>query len=92
MKYYFFKTVKDGSRNRLNPLPYQTSSDGTEIITKLNTQVAAGGMKLREAPSPEERAHMEPEAIPHGRGHHPPDGREDPFRPGGAQGGGISRG
>ncbi len=49
MKYYFFKTVKDGSRNRLNPLPYQTASDGTEIITKLNTQVAAGGMKLREA-------------------------------------------
>ena len=34
MKYYFFKTVRDGSRNR---------------IQKLNTQVAAGGMKLREA-------------------------------------------
>ena len=49
MKYYFFKTVKDGSRNRLNPLPYQTAPDGTQIIQKLNTQVAAGGMKLREA-------------------------------------------
>ena len=49
MKYYFFKTVKDGSRNRLNPLPYQTDPDGTQIIQKLNTQVAAGGMKLREA-------------------------------------------
>ena len=49
MKYYFFKTVKDGSRNRLNPLPYQTSSDGSPIMQKLNTQVAAGGMKLREA-------------------------------------------
>ena len=49
MKYYFFKTVKDGSRNRLNPLPFQTASDGTAIIQKLNTQVAAGGMKLREA-------------------------------------------
>lgn len=49
MKYYFFKTVKDGSRNRLNPLPYQTASDGTPIMQKLNTQVAAGGMKLREA-------------------------------------------
>ena len=49
MRYYFFKTVKDGSRNRLNPLPYQSSSDGTAIIQKLNTQVASGGMKLREA-------------------------------------------
>ncbi len=49
MKYYFFKTVKDGSRNRLNPLPYQTASDGSQIIQKLNTQVASGGMKLREA-------------------------------------------
>ena len=49
MKYYFYKTVKDGSRNRLNPLPFQTASDGTAIIQKLNTQVAAGGMKLREA-------------------------------------------
>lgn len=49
MKYYFFKTVKDGSRNRLNPLPYQSASDGSPIMQKLNTQVAAGGMKLREA-------------------------------------------
>ena len=49
MKYYFFKTVRDGSRNRLNPLPFQTASDGTAIIQKLNTQVASGGMKLREA-------------------------------------------
>ena len=49
MKYYFFKTVKDGSRNRLNPLPFQTAPDGTAIIQKLNTQVASGGMKLREA-------------------------------------------
>ena len=49
MKYYFFKTVKDGSRNRLNPLPYQTAADGSPIMQKLNTQVAAGGMKLREA-------------------------------------------
>lgn len=49
MKYYFFKTVRDGSRNRLNPLPFQTASDGKAIIQKLNTQVAAGGMKLREA-------------------------------------------
>lgn len=49
MKYYFFKTVKDGSRNRLNPLPYQTAVDGSPIMQKLNTQVAAGGMKLRES-------------------------------------------
>lgn len=49
MKYYFYKTVKDGSRNRLNPLPYQTAADGSPIMQKLNTQVAAGGMKLREA-------------------------------------------
>ena len=49
MKFYFFKTVKDGSRNRLNPLPYQTAADGSPIMQKLNTQVAAGGMKLREA-------------------------------------------
>ena len=49
MKYYFFKTVRDGSRNRLNPLPFQVAADGTQIIQKLNTQVAAGGMKLREA-------------------------------------------
>ena len=49
MKYYFFKTVRDGTRNSLNPLPFQTASDGTAIIQKLNTQVAAGGMKLREA-------------------------------------------
>ena len=49
MKYYFFKTVRDGSRNRLNPLPFQTAPDGTAIIQKLNTQVASGGMKLREA-------------------------------------------
>ena len=49
MKYYFFKTVKDGSRNRLNPLPFQVAPDGTQIIQKLNTQVASGGMKLREA-------------------------------------------
>ena len=49
MKYYFFKTVRDGSRNRLNPLPFQVAADGSQIIQKLNTQVAAGGMKLREA-------------------------------------------
>lgn len=49
MKYYFFKTVKDGSRNRLNPLPYQSAADGSPIMQKLNTQVAAGGMKLRGA-------------------------------------------
>lgn len=49
MKYYFFKTVRDGSRNRLNPLPFQTLPDGSAVIQKLNTQVAAGGMKLREA-------------------------------------------
>lgn len=49
MKYYFYKTVKEGSRNRLNPLPYQTAADGSPIMQKLNTQVASGGMKLREA-------------------------------------------
>lgn len=49
MRYYFFKTVKDGSRNRLNPLPYQNAVDGSPIMQKLNVQVAAGGMKLREA-------------------------------------------
>lgn len=48
MKYYFFKTVRDGSRNRLNPLPYQFAADGSPIMQKLNTQVAAGGMRLRE--------------------------------------------
>ena len=49
MKYYFFKTVKDGSRNRFNPLPHQTTVDGSPIMQKLNTQVVAGGMKIREA-------------------------------------------
>ncbi len=41
--------MKDGSRNRLNPLPYQTASDGSQILQKLNTHVASGGMKLRDA-------------------------------------------
>lgn len=49
MKYYFFKTVKEGSRNRLCPLPGQIAPNGSAIFPNLNTQVAAGGMKLRES-------------------------------------------
>lgn len=48
-KYYFFKTILEKGKNRLRPLPGQVSSDGTTIIESLNTQVAAGGKKLREA-------------------------------------------
>ena len=49
MKYFFFKTRKEGSRERLNPLPGQTLSDGTPVQTGLNAQTAAGGKELRAA-------------------------------------------
>lgn len=49
MKYFFFKTRKEGSRERLNPLPGQTLSDGTPVETGLNAQTAAGGKEIRAA-------------------------------------------
>lgn len=35
---YFFRTMSDGSRNRLRPMPFQTDPDGRTIMTELNTQ------------------------------------------------------
>lgn len=35
---YFFRTVKDGSRDRLRPMPYQTDETGHPLITDLNVQ------------------------------------------------------
>ena len=37
-KYYFCKTVSEGSRNRLRALPKQTFDDGTAVDTALNVQ------------------------------------------------------
>ncbi len=48
MDWYFYKTCRDGSKNRLRPLPGQINSDGIQIQPSYNVQVAAGGMKLRE--------------------------------------------
>lgn len=39
-QYYFFKTVKDGSRNRLRPLSGQTDSRGVSINPSFNTQAS----------------------------------------------------
>lgn len=45
-QYYFFKTVKDGSRNRLRPLAGQTDSRGVSINPSYNTQASRA---MREA-------------------------------------------
>ena len=37
-KFYFFKTVKDGSRERLSPLSGQTVRDGSAINPNFNTK------------------------------------------------------
>lgn len=39
-KYYFFKTVKDGSRQRLRPLAGQTDARGASINPSFNTQAS----------------------------------------------------
>ena len=39
-KYYFFKTVKDGSRQRLRPLSGQTDARGASINPSFNTQAS----------------------------------------------------
>ena len=45
-KYYFFKTVKDGSRERLRPLAGQTERDGSAINPNFNTK---GSKMMRES-------------------------------------------
>ena len=40
-KIYLFRTIKDGSRDRLRPMPYQTSDNGRALITDLNVQADA---------------------------------------------------
>lgn len=49
MSYFFFRTRKEGRRERLNALPGQTGRDGSPIETGLNVQTAAGGKEMREA-------------------------------------------
>lgn len=46
MAIYFFKTIKEGSKNRLRPMPFQTFEDGRPLITNFNTQA---DMSLRNA-------------------------------------------
>lgn len=45
-KYYFFKTVRDGSRERLRPLAGQTAHDGSVINPNFNTK---GSKRMRES-------------------------------------------
>ena len=45
-KYYFFRTVRDGSRERLRPLAGQTSHDGSVINPNFNTK---GSKRMRES-------------------------------------------
>lgn len=45
-KYYFFKTVKEGSRERLRPLSGQTERDGSAINPNFNTK---GSKLMRES-------------------------------------------
>ena len=45
-KYYFFKTVRDGSRERLRPLAGQTANDGSVINPNFNTK---GSKRMRES-------------------------------------------
>lgn len=45
-KYYFFRTVKDGSRERLRPLAGQTAHDGSAINPNFNTK---GSKRMRES-------------------------------------------
>lgn len=35
---YFFRTIKDGARNRLRPMPFQKDTAGRSLITDLNVQ------------------------------------------------------
>ena len=37
-KIYFFRTISDGIKDRLRPLPFQTDSAGRDVITQLNVQ------------------------------------------------------
>ena len=45
-KYYFFRTVRDGSRERLRPLSGQTAHDGSVINPNFNTK---GSKRMRES-------------------------------------------
>ena len=45
-KYYFFRTVRDGSRERLRPLSGQTAHDGSAINPNFNTK---GSKRMRES-------------------------------------------
>ena len=45
-KYYFFRTVRDGSRERLRPLAGQTAQDGSVINPNFNTK---GSKRMRES-------------------------------------------
>ena len=45
-KYYFFRTVRDGSRERLRPLAGQTAHDGSAINPNFNTK---GSKRMRES-------------------------------------------
>ena len=45
-KYYFFRTVRDGSRERLRPLAGQTAHDGSVINPNFNTK---GSKRMRES-------------------------------------------
>ena len=45
-KYYFFRTVRDGSRERLRPLAGQTPHDGAVINPNFNTK---GSKRMRES-------------------------------------------
>lgn len=37
-KIYFFRTVSDGGRDRLRPMPFQTDESGRAVVTSLNVQ------------------------------------------------------
>lgn len=45
-KIYFFRTIKEGQRNRLRPLPFQTDEAGRDVMTSLNVQAE---MEVRQA-------------------------------------------
>lgn len=41
MAIYLFRTIKEGSKNRLRPMPFQTLDDGRAVITSFNVQADA---------------------------------------------------
>ena len=45
-KIYFFRTIKEGQRNRLRPLPFQTDEAGRDVMTGLNVQ---SDVKIRQS-------------------------------------------